>query len=132
MPELRNMLAEHRTELGYGRTILALERTLMAWIRTDLSLITFGFTIFKFLETMQHATGGSPVHGNAPRNVGMALILIGVTTLIMAMIQFVRAIKKISIYSKTKRQISISMTAGGAILLVAFAMLLNMLGIWTG
>ena len=132
MPELRNMFAEHRTELGYGRTILALERTLMAWIRTDLSLITFGFTIYKFLDTMQHAPGSSPAPGNAPRNVGIALILIGVSTLIMAMIQFVRAMKKISIYTKTKRQISISMTAGIAILVVAFAMLLNMLGIWTG
>jgi putative membrane protein len=131
MPEKRNMLAEHRTELGYDRTILALERTMMAWIRTDLSLISFGFTIYKFLETMQQAAGG-PGHGNAPRNIGMALILIGVGTLIMAMIQFRKALNKISDYTQKDRQISISVTAGIAILVVAFAMLLNMLGIWRG
>jgi putative membrane protein len=86
MPEKRNMLAEHRTELGFGRTLLALERTLMAWIRTDISLITFGFTMFKFLETMQQASGSS-VSQTAPRNIGIALVLIGVGTLIMAMFQ---------------------------------------------
>lgn len=132
MPELRNKLAEDRTELGFGRTILALERTMMAWIRTDLSLITFGFTLFKFLETMQQASGGAEPHGHAPRNVGIALILLGVGTLIVAMYQFQRAMKKISIYSTTKRQTSLSTVTGIGILLIAAAMLLNMLGIWNG
>ncbi|HKP69610.1 MAG TPA: DUF202 domain-containing protein [Pyrinomonadaceae bacterium] len=132
MPDLRNKLAEDRTELGYGRTILALERTMMAWIRTDLSLITFGFTLYKFLETMQQASGGSEVHGHASRNVGIALILLGVGTLIVAMVQFQRAMKKISIYSQTTRQTSLSMVTGTGILFIAAAMLLHMLGIWKG
>jgi putative membrane protein len=129
---IRDVLAANRTELGYGRTILALERTMMAWIRTDLSLISFGFTIFKFLETMQQQSGNTAAHGNAPRNIGMALIFIGVGTLIMAMIQYKKAVSRISIYSEKKRQISISIVAGCAILIVAFAMLLNMWGVWRG
>jgi putative membrane protein len=34
--------------LALDRTRLAYERTLMAWIRTAASLISFGFTIYKF------------------------------------------------------------------------------------
>ena len=37
------------TELAFERTMLAHERTLMAWIRTAISMISFGFTIYKFL-----------------------------------------------------------------------------------
>ena len=36
--------------LALERTYLANERTLMAWIRTATSLITFGFTLYKFFE----------------------------------------------------------------------------------
>ena len=38
------------TRLAIDRTRLAYERTLMAWIRTAVSMITFGFTIYKFFE----------------------------------------------------------------------------------
>ena len=31
---------------------MAADRTLMAWIRTTLSMISFGFTIYKFLQAM--------------------------------------------------------------------------------
>ena len=47
-------LAHDRTYMACGRSVMALERTLMAWIRTSLSLIGFGFAIFKFLQVMQH------------------------------------------------------------------------------
>jgi putative membrane protein len=38
------------TRLAADRTRLAYDRTLMAWIRTATSLITFGFTIYKFFQ----------------------------------------------------------------------------------
>ena len=38
------------TLLAVDRSRLAHERTLMAWIRTATSMISFGFTIYKFLE----------------------------------------------------------------------------------
>ncbi len=38
------------TRLAVDRTRLAHERTLMAWVRTATSLISFGFTIYKFFE----------------------------------------------------------------------------------
>ena len=129
MPEKRNMLAEHRTELGFGRTLLALERTLMAWIRTDISLITFGFTMFKLLEGMQQVSGSNLSQGGV-RNIGLALILLGVGTLIMAMLQFRIAMKKILVFTKSKPQPSISMITGVGLLMVAIAMILNVLGVW--
>lgn len=38
-------------DLGGMRTIMAADRTLMAWLRTSLSMLSFGFTIYKFLES---------------------------------------------------------------------------------
>ena len=38
-------------DLGELRTIMAADRTLMAWVRTSLSMLSFGFTIYKVLDT---------------------------------------------------------------------------------
>jgi len=53
-PRSTDELAQDRTYMAWGRSVMALERTLMARIRTSLSLIGFGFAIFKFLQAMQH------------------------------------------------------------------------------
>ena len=47
------------TKLALDRTWLAHERTMLAWVRTAASLISFGFTIYKFfqLELGKQATG---------------------------------------------------------------------------
>lgn len=123
-----NQLAVNRTEMGFDRTILAYERTMMAWIRTSLSLISFGFTIFKFLETMQKASG-SGVRETAPRNLGLTLIAIGMGVLILAIFQYRKALLHLQQFSESKPPMSISMTAAIGVLLVAIAMLLNMFGV---
>jgi hypothetical protein len=41
------------TKLAVERPRLACERTLMAWIRTAASLISFGFTIYKFFDYLK-------------------------------------------------------------------------------
>jgi putative membrane protein len=73
------------TRLAIQRTCLASERTLMAWIRTSTSLITFGFTIFKFFQYL-----GSTEHREtvvSPWIVGMVMIVIGLVALILAWVQ---------------------------------------------
>ena len=76
------------TRLAYERTFLAFERTLMAWIRTASSLITFGFSIYKFFQ-LERGEGkefpSSQVIG--PRDFSMILIVIGLLSLVTATIQ---------------------------------------------
>ena len=87
------------TRLAYDRTLLAYERTLMAWVRTAASLITFGFSIYKFfqLERDMGAKFGAPqVIG--PRHFSMILIAIGIIGLVVATIQHrwqLNAIKRV-------------------------------------
>ena len=64
------------SDLGEIRTIMAADRTLMAWIRTSLSMLSFGFTIYKFLQAV--ATQGNMEHPNSPQTVGLLLTGLGV------------------------------------------------------
>src|SRR5438270_6748001 len=48
--ETQPQIINPTTRLAIDRTRLAYERTLMAWIRTATSLITFGFSIYKFFQ----------------------------------------------------------------------------------
>jgi putative membrane protein len=86
-------LAVERTDMAFERTRLAAERTLMAWIRTSLSLISFGFTIYKFLQEMAKAEKLT-IQDNGPRNFGLALISLGTVALIVASIQHVSLMKE--------------------------------------
>ncbi|MGC1647538.1 MAG: DUF202 domain-containing protein [Candidatus Sulfotelmatobacter sp.] len=76
------ILAEERTDLAFERTIIASERTLMAWIRTCLSMIGFGFTIYKFFQYQaEEIAAGNIRRPQAPRNLGLTLIALGTVAL---------------------------------------------------
>jgi putative membrane protein len=84
----RTHLADERTGLALDRTRLAHERTLMAWVRTAVSLISFGFTIYKFFQGLHDAKQVSEVrHLVGARGFAMAMIGLGVGSLILATIQ---------------------------------------------
>ena len=73
------------TRLAVDRTRLAYERTLMAWIRTATSLISFGFTIYKFFQALR---AEQPVE-RVPqligsRGYGLLMISIGLAALLLA------------------------------------------------
>ena len=73
-------------DLAVDRTRLAHERTLMAWVRTSASLISFGFTIYKFFQYLREQN--QPVHRLfGPREFAMSLVVIGLTALVFATIQ---------------------------------------------
>ena len=79
------ILAEERTDLALHRTIIAAERTLMAWVRTALSMIGFGFTIYKFFQYLpEQIAAGNVRRPQAPRNLGMTLIALGTLALVAA------------------------------------------------
>jgi putative membrane protein len=75
------------TKLAVDRTHLAYERTLMAWIRTATSLITFGFSIYKFFQIEE--AGGASRSGRliGPREFALLMIIIGLVSLIMATLE---------------------------------------------
>ena len=70
------------TRLAVDRTRLAYERTLMAWVRTSISLITFGFTIYKFFQFER--PGAEQRVGITSNIFGMLMILIGLFSLLAA------------------------------------------------
>jgi len=87
-------LSRQRSELATDRTLMATDRTLMAWTRTALAMISFGFTIYKFLEGMK-AEGQLPgFRPQGPRNFALALVLLGVGSLTIASFQYWSLVKK--------------------------------------
>jgi putative membrane protein len=81
------------TRLALSRTLLAHDRTLMAWIRTSTSMISFGFTIYKFFQFLQGDKPTENVHRLlGPRGVALVMILIGVSGLVLATIDYRRQI----------------------------------------
>src|SRR5258705_6325844 len=88
-------LSRRRTGMSFQRTRMSADRTLMSVIRTALSLIGFGFTIFQFFQKMRDAKVLERV--NAPRNFGIALVVIGIGMLILGIIyhiQFMTGLRK--------------------------------------
>ncbi len=74
------------TRLAVDRTRVAYERTMMAWIRTATSLITFGFTIYKFFQI--EAPPGRPNRLIGPRGFAFILVSIGLFSLILATLEY--------------------------------------------
>jgi len=75
------------TQLAWERTILSHERTLMSWVRTAASLITFGFTIYKFFQL--ELQGRPPLQGViGPRQFAVLMIAVGLISLMAATIEY--------------------------------------------
>jgi putative membrane protein len=74
------------TKLAVERTRLAHDRTLMAWVRTATSLISFGFTMYKFFQYLREGQGAVRSGVIGPREFALLMIGIGVTALLLATI----------------------------------------------
>ena len=107
--------------LSFDRTRMAAERTLMAWVRTALSMISFGFTIYKFLQAMQEQSRLSVLKSETPRNVGLALIGIGTFALIVACVQHVKYLRKLGFKIRSVPW-DLSLLVGCLIALLGFLM----------
>jgi len=116
-------LALDRTNLAYERTALANDRTLMAWVRTATSLISFGFTIYKFFQEM-HNTDPLRIQSAilSSREVGMILILFGFLGLFFGLLQYRSDMKRIrASYTEVKL---VSFAPILSILILIFSLLL--------
>lgn len=74
------------SDLGEVRTIMAADRTLMAWIRTALSMLSFGFTIYKFLNAA--VQNEALAHSGSPQQVGLFLAGLGTVSVILGTINY--------------------------------------------
>ena len=81
------------TRLAVDRTRLAYERTLMAWVRTAASLISFGFTIYKFFDYEQRGRPQPPDQVLGPRRYALLMIAIGLVSLLLATISHRRSMR---------------------------------------
>ena len=115
---------EPKTDLAVTRTIMAADRSLMAWIRTGLSLISFGFTIYKFLEYSKEQFVGSGVishSASSPKIVGLFLIGLGIISLLMGIIEnemTIRTLRENHVFRRKRYSLIM------AIMLLVFGVLL--------
>lgn len=108
-------LAHERTSLAVMRTVAAADRTLMAWVRTSLSMIGFGFTIYKFLQYLREGEHAFATRVEAPRNFGLALIALGTVALIAAIWEHTDFLRQIGV---TERKYYRSLSVIVAILVI--------------
>lgn len=88
-PNTETIKESSSNKLALERTILPHERTLMGWVRTSTSLITFGFTIYKFFQLELAAQPPRhPLHDVVgPRQFAILMISIGLFSLMIATIE---------------------------------------------
>lgn len=113
------------TALAAERTYLANERTMMAWVRTATSLITFGFTIYKFFQiTMEGKLNEGRLIG--PRGFGLMMITMGLTSLVFATLQNRQSNRKLRAHYPETR-ISLATMLGAMIALLGIMALIAVL-----
>jgi putative membrane protein len=123
-------LANQRTDLARLRTSMAADRTLMAWVRTALSMISFGFTIYKFLQDVNvyvRVNGGAGIREQGPRNLGLSLIVLGTGGLLLASIQHWRLLKELNAEKPRKHVWSLSLSIACFISLIGLMAFLSVL-----
>lgn len=84
-------LSANRTAMSFERTAMSSDRTLMSIVRTSLSLIGFGFTFFQFFHTL--AKSSVKIPDAAPRNFGLALILLGEILLSLGLVDHAKQVR---------------------------------------
>ena len=90
----------------------------MAWIRTSISMIGFGFSIFKFFQYQaEEIAAGDIRRPQAPRNLGLSLVALGTLALIAAAWQHRNFLRDIRI-SEKRHTLSISFVVAMAVILI--------------
>ena len=121
-----NVLAEQRTDLAVERTLLAADRTMMAWIRTAISMVGFGFTLYKFLEYMVQQKEAALVTLHRPRNLAVAFIGLGIFSLVIAVVQDWQFTRRVLTH-EGHRPFNLSLVVAGVVALIGIFALLSVM-----
>ncbi|MDM0084934.1 DUF202 domain-containing protein [Variovorax sp. J31P179] len=124
-PKTSDELAQIRTDLAVERTLMASDRSLMAWVRTGLSMISFGFTIYKVLEAFQQQ-GGHLRSDAAARNVGLFLTGLGTVSIVVGTIEYwarLKSLKQSQQFRLAQPSLVIALIMSAAGLLMFFSIL---------
>ena len=111
------------TRLAIERTRVAYERTMMAWVRTGTSLITFGFTVYKFFQ-LDEAVKLSGRMLIGPREFAIGLILVGLLSLVLGTVEHSRDLRSLraqnpQLPGSLSRWVAVVMVLLGVVALVA-------------
>lgn len=99
------------TTLAIERTRASYERTMMSWIRTATSLITFGFSVYKFFQ-IEAPAGGQRNRLIGPREFALMLVSIGLVSLVLATLEYRRNIRILGTqYGSSRRSLAVVMAA---------------------
>lgn len=90
----RTEMSMRRTGMSFQRTRMSADRTLMSIMRTALSLIGFGFTIFQVFSKLLNEPG-TRMAAHAPRNFGLALVVLGIFLLTLGIVYHVNFMKSL-------------------------------------
>ena len=113
---------EAPVNLPVMNTLMAADRTLMSWTRTSLSLLSFGFTIFKILQAFQEE--GKLVRSDVPRDAGLFLTAMGTLAMVMGTLEYwqtLRVLNQRQIFSRPRSPLimAIIMSISGVLLFVS-------------
>jgi uncharacterized membrane protein YidH (DUF202 family) len=131
----RTEMSKRRTGMSFQRTRMSADRTLMSVIRTALSLIGFGFTIYQAFQKLHES--GAIQHAAAPRNFGVALVALGILSLLVGIAHHVRFMLELRhtreemvgealIHGQSRFPASFTLLVALALLLLGFAAVISM------
>lgn len=98
----------------------------MSWIRTSLSMITYGFGLFKVLQYMMSSENGENYAHPASDILTMALIGIGTLLLMAAMWQYRTAVKALQREHDVSQRIHLPLLGAIGVALVGLFALMNL------
>lgn len=124
MSENKKPPKDSDNHLDFQRTILSEERTLMAWVRTSLSMIGFGFTIYRVFTDLTKDDVLPGTSNSSPKNFGLLLVLLGTLLLIAASVQHHFIIKELNVPGFKKR-VSLAFIAAVLIIVLGLVMLMG-------
>jgi putative membrane protein len=123
------MSTHYEPDLGAVRTMMAADRTLMAWIRTSLSMLSFGYTIYKVLQEVQDATNIS-IHRMTPRNAGVFLTVAGTLALILGVAEYygtLQMLRRTHLFRRLRPTLIMSVLMAIAGMLLSFGIIIRAL-----